>query len=90
MVKCRTIVYPKLSKSTCYYPIFVLRDFGIGPLPLLMFLCRVSFHLEQISFTFHLLYICSTWLQKPAHDSVEVFSPNISAVAQLPILPRVR
>jgi len=71
--KCRAIVYPKLSKSTCYYPIFVPRDFGIGPFPLLMFLCRVSFHLEQISFTFHLLYICSTWLQKPAHDSVEVF-----------------
>ena len=50
--KCRTIVYPKLSKSTCYYPIFVLRDFGIGPFPLLMFLCRVSFHLEQISLHF--------------------------------------
>ena len=49
MDKCRAIVYPKLSKSTCYYPIFVPRDFGIGPFPLLMFLCRVSFHLKQIS-----------------------------------------
>ena len=77
-----------LSKTVQQY--MLLSYFGIGPFPLLMFLCRVSFYLKQISFTFHLLYICSTWLQKPAHDSVEVFSSNISAVAQLPILPRVR
>ena len=43
MVKCHTIVYPKLSKSTCYYPIFVFRDFGIGPLPLLMFCAEFLF-----------------------------------------------
>ena len=85
---CGWVPHNCLSKTVQQY--MLLSYFGIGPFPLLMFLCRVSFHLKQISFTFHLLYICSTWLQKPAHDSVWSFSPNISAVAQLPILPRVR
>ena len=29
VVKCRTIVYPKLSKSTCYYPFFLCLEISV-------------------------------------------------------------
>jgi len=83
-----------LSKTVQEYLLlsyFVLRGLGVGPFPLLMFLCRVSFLLKQISL--HFLY----WLF--AHLASEAcalfclkffFFSNISAVVQIPILPRVR
>ena len=46
-----------LSKTVQEYLLlsyFVLRGLGVGPFPLLMFLCRVSFLLKQISL--HFLY----------------------------------
>ena len=81
-----------LSKTVQEYLLlsyFVLRGLGVGPFPLLMFLCRVSFLWNRSLYISSIDYLL-TWPQKPAHYSVWSFFPIISAVVQIPILPRVR